>query len=99
MKRYKIPKLAELLLRDHMLRDVQRWYHPDLVVMDGSPLLNLVAWAMLFKEASFGEELCTKVISFFTASRSPANLVGQWHCSQVSRAGRRLCTGVGIGRG
>ena len=29
---------------------------------------------------------------------SPWNFSGQWHCSQVSRAGRRSCTGDGIGR-
>src|SRR5450755_1740177 len=34
-----------------------------------------------------------------TCSLSPTCLVGQWHCSQVSRAGRRLCTGFGIGVG
>src|SRR5664279_2330647 len=34
-----------------------------------------------------------------TCSLSPTCLVGQWHCSQVSRAGRRLCTGLGIGVG
>src|SRR5664279_2980566 len=34
-----------------------------------------------------------------TSSLSPTCLVGQWHCSQVSRAGRRLWTGLGIGVG
>src|SRR5512141_2531931 len=29
---------------------------------------------------------------------SPWNFSGQWHCSHVSRAGRRLVTGEGIGR-
>src|SRR5215208_2731883 len=29
---------------------------------------------------------------------SPWNFSGQWHCSHVSRAGRRLVTGDGIGR-
>ncbi|GAO04128.1 hypothetical protein PSR1_03016 [Anaeromyxobacter sp. PSR-1] len=37
-----------------------------------------------------------RVITF---SRSPTSLVGQWHCSHVSRAGRRFWTGVGMGRG
>src|SRR5512132_2715183 len=32
-------------------------------------------------------------------SRSPTNFVGQWHCSHVSRAGRRFSMGVGTGRG
>src|SRR5438874_11504576 len=34
-----------------------------------------------------------------TLTRSCPYFCGQWHASQVSRAGRRLCTGVGIGRG
>ena len=32
-----------------------------------------------------------------TTSRSPWNFCGQWHCSQVSRAGRSCSTGEGIG--
>src|ERR1044071_7194719 len=31
-------------------------------------------------------------------SRSSLYFCGQWQASQVSRAGRRLCTGLGIGR-
>ena len=31
-------------------------------------------------------------------SLSPENFCGQWHCSQVARAGRRVWTGDGIGR-
>ena len=34
-----------------------------------------------------------------TFRRSSPYFCGQWHCSQVSRAGRRLWTGVGDGRG
>lgn len=33
-----------------------------------------------------------------TTSLSPWNLRGQWHCSQVSRAGRSSRTGEGMGR-
>jgi hypothetical protein len=33
-----------------------------------------------------------------TSSLSPWNFWGQWHCSQVSRAGRRSFTGEWIGR-
>jgi len=55
---YKIPKLAELLLRDRLLSDVDRWYRPDRVFMDGSPLLNMTAWAILYHEDSFSEEVC-----------------------------------------
>src|SRR5262245_31150434 len=34
-----------------------------------------------------------------TRTRSSPYFCGQWQVSQVSRAGRRLWTGVGIGRG
>ena len=33
-----------------------------------------------------------------TFRRSSPYFCGQWHCSQVSRAGRKLWTGVGMGR-
>lgn len=50
LKSYKIPKLAELFLRDHVLGEVKRWYAPDLVVSDGCPLLNMTAWARLYRQ-------------------------------------------------
>lgn len=50
LKHYKIPKLAELLLRDHLLGEVRRWHAPEIAVMDGSPLINMTAWARLYKE-------------------------------------------------
>jgi len=50
LKSYKIPKLAELLLRDHVLEEMKRWYAPDLVVSDGCPLLNMTAWARLYRD-------------------------------------------------
>lgn len=59
---YKIPKITELLLRNHLLREVERWYTPDFVVLDGSPLLNMVAWGVLYKKGSFDDEVCAKAI-------------------------------------
>jgi 1-acyl-sn-glycerol-3-phosphate acyltransferase len=50
LKHYKVPKLAELLLRDHLLAEVRRWHAPDIAVLDGSPLINMTAWARLYKE-------------------------------------------------
>ena len=50
LKSYKIPKLAELLLRDHTVGQIKRWYWPDLIVTDGSSLLNMTAWARLYRE-------------------------------------------------
>jgi thymidylate kinase len=67
LKHYKIPKLTELLLRDHLLVEIERWYNPDFVIMDGSPLLNLTAWAILYKEGYFNEGLCLKAIQILTS--------------------------------
>ena len=58
LKHYKVPKLAELLLRDHVMGEVQRWYSPDFIVLDGCPLMNLVAWASLYKEKHFDSDAC-----------------------------------------
>lgn len=66
LSRYKIPKLAELLLRDRLLAQVQRWYRPDQIFMDGSPLLNMTAWAILFHEECFNEEVCAKALHVLT---------------------------------
>jgi len=70
LARYKIPKLAELLLRDRLLTEVERWYRPDQIFMDGCPLLNMTAWAILFHEASFDEELCAKALQVLTGNCS-----------------------------
>lgn len=64
---YKIPKLTEMLLRDYLLRDIERWYHADIVVFDGSPVLNLIAWAILYKEDSFDQFVCRKAIKILTS--------------------------------
>lgn len=66
LKHYKIPKLAELLLRDYLLGEVGRWYKPDFVIQDGSPLLNLVGWSILYKEAAFNREACLKALKLLS---------------------------------
>ena len=63
LKLYKIPKLMELLLRNKLLEEAERWYSPDLIVMDGSPLLNLLAWSVLYKEEEIDRKTCTKALA------------------------------------
>jgi len=67
LKMYKIPKLAELLLRDILLLEIKKWYHPDIIVLDGSPLLNLTAWAILYKEKFFNENVCLKAVKILSS--------------------------------
>lgn len=69
LKQYKIPKLAELLLRDHIMGEVQKWYTPDIIVQDGCPLINLAAWAKLYREEYFDTEVCSKAIRILTGKR------------------------------
>ena len=59
---YKIPKLAELLLRDHVTAEIRKWYAPDVIIMDGSPLLNIAAWAKLYREDAFDEDMCRSTL-------------------------------------
>ena len=66
LKSYKIPKLTELILRDKLLNDIDRWYRPAAVYLDGAPLLNITAWAILYKEQFFNRETCIKIIDVLT---------------------------------
>jgi len=71
LKSYRIPKLVELLLRDHIVEELRRWYAPDVVVMDGSPLLNITAWTGLYREESTDEATCLAVLRILSG-RDPA---------------------------
>ncbi|MGD8321510.1 MAG: 1-acyl-sn-glycerol-3-phosphate acyltransferase [Gemmatimonadota bacterium] len=62
LKSYKIPKLMELLLRDHIVEELRAWYAPDVVVLDGSPLLNITAWTGLYGEQALDEATCISVM-------------------------------------
>lgn len=66
---YKMPKLAELLLRDRLLSDVHRWYRPDRIFMDGSPLLNMTGWAILYHEEAFNEQVCASAMDILTGKQ------------------------------
>jgi 1-acyl-sn-glycerol-3-phosphate acyltransferase len=68
LRSYKIPKLTELLLRDHIVRDVRRWYAPDLIVMDGAPLINVSAWCRIYKGEAFDEEICASALRVLTGT-------------------------------
>lgn len=70
LKSYKIPKLAELLLRDHVLGEVKRWYAPDLVVSDGCPLLNLTAWARLYRKEEPDDDLLASAMGVLSGRGS-----------------------------
>ncbi len=66
LKVYKIPKLTELMLRNHLHHELIRWYVSDSIILDGSPLLNMIAWAALYKKESFNDEVCAAAVSILT---------------------------------
>jgi hypothetical protein len=62
--------MAELMLRNHLHNELERWYVSDYIVLDGSPLLNMVAWAVLYKKESLDDELYGKAISILTGNNA-----------------------------
>ncbi len=66
LARYKIPKLGEMLLRDRLLDEAERWYGPDWLVLDGSTLLNLTAWSVLYREECFDEGFCRRALGILS---------------------------------
>jgi shikimate kinase len=66
LARYKIPKLAELLLRDALLGEARRWYGPDAVFMDGSPILNMTAWSVLYKPELMSVDFCARAMAILS---------------------------------
>jgi len=86
LARYKVPKLTDLLLRDAMLGEARRWYGPDLVVMDGSPLLNMTAWSVLYRPELMSAEFCARAMAIL-AGKGPAKdpLYGEFPELKVMR--------------
>ena len=67
---YKVPKLAELMLRDQLLTQVQRWYAPHVIILDGSPLINLMAWSVLYKKNELDPSSCAAAIRILTGHQA-----------------------------
>lgn len=70
LARYKIPKLTELLLRDALLGEAKRWYGPDLIFMDGSPILNMTAWSILYRSDLMSAEFCARALAILAGAGS-----------------------------
>jgi len=68
LKHYKVPKMAELLLRNDVMGKAERWYSPSFIVSDGHPLLNLAAWTVLYKGDDLDTETLTKAMRVLTDS-------------------------------
>jgi hypothetical protein len=63
---YKLPKMAELVLRDRLVGEIVYTFRPNRLFMDGMPLLNLAAWSILYRAEHFNESTCSKILSVLT---------------------------------
>lgn len=63
LKFYKVPKLTELILRNKLIKKIKKWHKPYCIVLDGSPLLNLIAWSILYRQDQFNDEVIAKAIN------------------------------------
>jgi len=70
LARYKIPKLTELLLRDALLGEAKRWYGSDLIFMDGSPILNMTAWSILYRPEMMSPDFCARAMAILAGRGS-----------------------------
>ena len=70
LARYKIPKLTELLLRDALLGEAKRWYGSDLIFMDGSPILNMTAWSILYQPEMMSADFCARAMAILAGRGS-----------------------------
>jgi len=71
LKLYKVPKMLDLFLRDRCSRTYSRKLLSGAIVMDGSPLLNMVAWASLYKSDLLQADTCARAIGILTGKVHP----------------------------
>lgn len=74
LDRYRIPKIAELVLRDRLLDEVLTEYRPAMVFMDGMPALNMAAWTVLYAQSATlpVAATCGAVLDLLTGRGEPS---------------------------
>ena len=77
---YKIPKLIELILRDLIVKRIAQNGDAELIVIDGCPVINLLAWANLYHEDIFNSTRCSIALTTLTggsdAKADESELIG-----------------------
>jgi ABC-type dipeptide/oligopeptide/nickel transport system ATPase component len=68
---YKILKLTELILRVKVQARVVKKYHPELILTDGSPLINTLAWGNYYLSDVYSEKLCSEVSGYMIGKNIP----------------------------
>ncbi len=60
---YKYPKILELFLRDRLLKVIERRDPPGVYFLDGSSILNLLAWINIYSKEELGTEKISEAIA------------------------------------
>ena len=68
---YRFFKFLELLLRVNLLYKIDSKYAPELVITDGSPLINILGWGHFYCPEIYSEEILIEVIGYMTGNRIP----------------------------
>ena len=68
---YKALKFTELILRVKLHDEIERRYRPDIMLTDGTPLINTMGWGSFYKPHIFNEDKCTDVAKYLTGTKIP----------------------------
>ncbi|NQU33599.1 MAG: deoxynucleoside kinase [Bacteroidetes bacterium] len=70
-KLYRIFKFLELVLRAKLLYKIDSKYAPELILTDGSPLINILGWGHYYCPEIYSKELLIEVIGYMTGNKIP----------------------------
>ena len=73
---YKALKFTELILRVKLHDQIEKRYKPEIMLTDGTPLINTMGWGSFYKPDIFREDTCKDVAEYLTGTRIPASQRG-----------------------
>jgi broad-specificity NMP kinase len=66
---YKTCKLLELVCWSDIQQDLRARYRPDMILGDGSPMINTLGWGIRYRPRFFEHDQCLKAISYLSGAR------------------------------
>ncbi|MBU0694717.1 MAG: deoxynucleoside kinase [Candidatus Omnitrophica bacterium] len=66
---YEITKITELVSRNKIQDVIIKKYKPEVVITDGSPLLNILGWGRYYRPEHFNEREYLKIVSYLTGEK------------------------------
>ena len=66
---YKILKFTELILRVKIQDEIEKKYRLEVILTDGTPLINTIGWGNFYHPDIFSETMCRDVIGYLTNTK------------------------------